>query len=112
MVSEYQMVWIPDTVKADGVGYLRKNAGGAGKVLLMVYMVTAGSFTKRVVQAYKGDTIVVVGTMRIDIQDSAIVRQRSGLRKRCQVGSLLVELRCPASRGRTKGCLCGRDSIR
>jgi hypothetical protein len=25
-------------------------------------MVTAGTFTKRVLQAYKGDTIVVVGT--------------------------------------------------
>jgi hypothetical protein len=62
MASEYRTMWIPETVKADGVEYLKKHAGGRGKVLLMVYMVTAGTFTKRVVQAYKGDTIVVVGT--------------------------------------------------
>jgi len=62
MASEYRTMWIPDTVKADGAEYLKKSAGGRGKVLLMVYMVTAGTFTGRVVQAYKGDTIVVVGT--------------------------------------------------
>jgi hypothetical protein len=62
MASEYRTMWISDTIKSDGVDYLKKNAGGAGSILLMVYMVTAGTFTKRVVQAYKGDTIVVVGT--------------------------------------------------
>lgn len=62
MASEYRTMWISDTIKADGVEYLRKNGGGKGKILLMVYMVTAGTFTRRVVQAYKGDTIVVVGT--------------------------------------------------
>jgi hypothetical protein len=62
MASEYRKVWIEDTVKSDGVEYLKRNEGGKGRVLLMVYMVTAGTFTKRVLQAYKGDTIVVVGT--------------------------------------------------
>lgn len=62
MASEYRTSWIEDTVKADGVEYLKKNAGGKGKVLLMVYMVTAGSFTKRVLQVYRGNVIVVVGT--------------------------------------------------
>jgi hypothetical protein len=62
MASEYRTMWIPDTVKGDGVEYLKKTNGGKNKLLLMVYMVTAGSFTKRVVNAYKGDTIVVVGT--------------------------------------------------
>jgi hypothetical protein len=62
MASEYRTMWIPDTIKADGVDYLKKNRGGEGKLLLMVYMVTSGSFTQRVLQAYKGDTIVVVGT--------------------------------------------------
>ncbi|TVY86557.1 hypothetical protein LAWI1_G006649 [Lachnellula willkommii] len=62
MDSEYRTLWIHDTVKSDGVEYLKKNAGGKGKILLMVYMVTAGTFTKRVVQAYRGDIIVVVGT--------------------------------------------------
>lgn len=62
MASEYRTLWITDTVKSDGVDFLKKSGGGVGKILLMVYMVTAGTFTKRVVHAYKGDTIVVVGT--------------------------------------------------
>ncbi|TVY26995.1 hypothetical protein LHYA1_G003828 [Lachnellula hyalina] len=62
MDSEYRTLWIPDTVKSDGVEYLKKNSGGKGKILLMVYMVTAGTFTKRVVQVYRGNIIVVVGT--------------------------------------------------
>ena len=62
MTSEYRTMWISDTVKSDGVGYLKKHVGGKRRVLLMVYMVTAGTLTKRVIQAYRGDTIVVVGT--------------------------------------------------
>lgn len=62
MASEYRTMWIDDTVQGDGVEYLNKNGGGKGRVLMMVYMVTAGTFTKRVLQAYKGNTIVVVGT--------------------------------------------------
>lgn len=62
MASEYRTMWISDTIKSDGVEYLKKKDGGKKKILLMVYMITAGAFTKRVVQAYQGDTIVVVGT--------------------------------------------------
>ncbi|TVY84122.1 hypothetical protein LSUE1_G001859 [Lachnellula suecica] len=62
MESGYRTMWIPDTVKGDGVEYLKKNGGGKGRILLMVYMVTAGTFTRRAVQAYRGDIIVVVGT--------------------------------------------------
>lgn len=62
MASQYRTMWISDTVKSDGVEYLKRHAGGKGRILLMVYMITAGTFTKRVVQAYRGDTIVVVGT--------------------------------------------------
>jgi len=62
MASEYRTMWIDDTVKADGVEYLKKNSGGNGSILLMVYMVTAGFFTKRVLREYRGGTIVVVGT--------------------------------------------------
>ena len=59
MASEYRMMWISDTVKADGVEYLRK---GSKRVLLMVYMVTAADLTRRILEAYHGDTVVVVGT--------------------------------------------------
>jgi len=62
MASEYRTMWISDTVKTDGVDYLTKNAGGKGKVLLMVYIVTAGNFSRRLLSAYHGDTVVVVGT--------------------------------------------------
>lgn len=62
MASEYRTMWIPDTVKSDGVEYLKRHDGGKAMILLMVYMVTAGTFTKRVVEAYRGDIIVVVGT--------------------------------------------------
>ena len=49
-------------VKADGVEYLKRNAGGKNKVLLMIYTVIASTFTNRVLQAYRGNTTVVVGT--------------------------------------------------
>ncbi|CZR51390.1 uncharacterized protein PAC_01265 [Phialocephala subalpina] len=62
MASEYRTIWISDTVKSDGVEHLKRNNGGKDRILLMVYMVTAGTFTKRVLQAYRGDTVVVVGT--------------------------------------------------
>ncbi|CZT50910.1 uncharacterized protein RSE6_11982 [Rhynchosporium secalis] len=63
MASEYRTIWIDDTIKTDGVEYLRKNHGGKGRLLMMVYMVTAGNFTKQVLREYKGDVIIVVGTM-------------------------------------------------
>jgi hypothetical protein len=62
MASEYRKMWISDTVKTDGIEYLKKNARGKEKLLLMVYVVTAGSFTKRLLDTYQGDTIVVIGT--------------------------------------------------
>lgn len=62
MSSEYRTMWISDTVKADGVEYLKRHNGGIGRVLLMVYMVTAGAFTKKVLQTYRGNTMVAVGT--------------------------------------------------
>jgi hypothetical protein len=62
MTSDYRTMWISDTVKSDGVEYLKMHDVGKARILLMVYMVTAGTFTKRVVQAYHGDTIVIVGT--------------------------------------------------
>lgn len=62
MASEYRTMWISDTVKSDGVEYLKRNKGSQNRVLLMVYMVTAGTFTKRLLQAYRGNTVVVIGT--------------------------------------------------
>jgi len=62
MASEYRTMWISDTVKADAVAHLQKHNGGREKVLLMVYMVTAGTLTKRLLKEYMGELVVVVGT--------------------------------------------------
>lgn len=63
--SRYRTQWIGDTVTADGVKWLMdKRAGqGQGDVLLLVYPIVGGDgFTERVIRAYKGDTVCVVGT--------------------------------------------------
>lgn len=69
MQSEWRVTWVDDTTAADGVKWLGKNAGGKEMVLLLVYPVVGtaedgvdGSFTRDVIAAYKGDTIVVGGT--------------------------------------------------
>lgn len=60
--SEYRTVWIGDTIIADGQNYLRKNEGCKDEVLLMVYPIVSAEFTANVLEAYKGDTIIVAGT--------------------------------------------------
>lgn len=62
MESAWRTMWINDTIKANGVQYLKREKGARNRVLLMVYMVTKENFTQEVLRAYKGDTIVVVGT--------------------------------------------------
>ncbi|CAE7028280.1 hypothetical protein P3342_006157 [Pyrenophora teres f. teres] len=62
MASLYRVYWVRDTVVADGVGYLEKNGGGKGCVLLLVYPQATTDFTGPVMRAYQGDTIVVAGT--------------------------------------------------
>lgn len=61
-VSEYRFSWVKDTLREDGVEYLRKHEGGKGCVLLLVYPQAMGGFTEKVVRAFEGDTIVVAGT--------------------------------------------------
>lgn len=62
MESIWRYTWISDTVKADGVSWLKQNGGACNEVLLMVYMVVKGAFTREVLNAYKGNTIVIAGT--------------------------------------------------
>lgn len=61
-VSEYRVNWVRDTIKMDGGEYLEKNEGGRGCVLLLVYPQATGGFTERVMRAFKGEVVVVVGT--------------------------------------------------
>ncbi|POR33292.1 Uncharacterized protein TPAR_06533 [Tolypocladium paradoxum] len=70
MQSEWRVNWVDDTTIADGVQWLRKNAGGTDMVLLLVYPVVGGgvgggsegAFTRDLVRAFQGDTLAVVGT--------------------------------------------------
>lgn len=61
-LSEYRVTWVEDTIKMDGKEYLRRNAGGKGAVLLLVYPQATGDFTGPILRMFEGDTIVVAGT--------------------------------------------------
>ena len=60
--SSWRTMWIGDTVVKDGEKYLKDERGATDKVLLMVYPVVGADFTRKMIEAYKGRTIVVVGT--------------------------------------------------
>ncbi|KIW12641.1 hypothetical protein PV08_09919 [Exophiala spinifera] len=65
--SRWRTTWISDTVVADGVQYLRRRSGCPDAVLLLVYPIVGGGggggeFTRKVLDAYTGDVIVVAGT--------------------------------------------------
>ncbi|KAL5116176.1 hypothetical protein ACEQ8H_005953 [Pleosporales sp. CAS-2024a] len=62
-LSEYRVRWIQDTIKMDGVKYLKNQVEhGKGCVLLLVYPQATGNFTGPILKAFQGDTIVVAGT--------------------------------------------------
>ncbi len=60
--SEYRTMWIDDTIVADGEKYLKENTGCRNTVLLMVYPIVGAGFTAKILNAYKGDTVVIAGT--------------------------------------------------
>lgn len=61
-LSEYRISWARDTIKSDGMAYLKQHDGGKGCVLLLVYPQATGNFTGPILKAFEGDTIVVAGT--------------------------------------------------
>lgn len=60
--SSWRTMWIGDTIVKDGDRFLREEKGAVGTVLLLVYPVVGADFTRTVIEAYMGSTIVVVGT--------------------------------------------------
>ncbi|KAL9011342.1 MAG: hypothetical protein Q9173_003800 [Seirophora scorigena] len=60
--SKFRSLWIDDTVVEEGEKYLRSRQGATDAVLLLVYPIVGAGFTARVLDAYQGDTICVVGT--------------------------------------------------
>jgi hypothetical protein len=61
-LSEYRVTWVTDTIKSDGLTYLKHNGNGKGCILLLVYPQATGNFTAPILKAFEGDTIVVAGT--------------------------------------------------
>ena len=60
--SSWRTLWIGDTTTEDGAKYLQLYKGCPESVLLLVYPIVGGNFTKKIIDAYKGSTIVVAGT--------------------------------------------------
>lgn len=60
--SRWRTVWVPDTVATEGIQYLRKRGGCPDMVLLLVYPIVGGEFTRKVIESYNGDVICVAGT--------------------------------------------------
>ncbi|KAF1994498.1 hypothetical protein P154DRAFT_527013 [Amniculicola lignicola CBS 123094] len=60
--SEYRVMWVKDTIIANGTDYLASNDNGKGCVLLLVYPQATGDFTASVLKQFEGDTIVIAGT--------------------------------------------------
>jgi hypothetical protein len=104
MASEYRTMWISDTVKADGVAHLRKHNSGSGKVLLMVYMVTAGTFTKRLLGEYKGDMMVIVGTQNANRYTGfADCTMEEYFEKEMKEWELVLRIAMPSFAGKDEG---------
>jgi hypothetical protein len=61
-LSEYRVAWVRDTIKSDGMAYLKAHDNGKGCVLLLVYPQATGDFTGPILKQFEGDTIVVAGT--------------------------------------------------
>lgn len=60
--SVFRTNWIGDTINMDALKYLASAKGAPDGVLLMVYPVVSGEFTRKVLAAYQGNDIVVAGT--------------------------------------------------
>ena len=71
-LSDWRTLWVPDTVEMDGVKWLRKNDGGKGHVLLLVYPQVSYDFTAKTIQAY---SMLIHGTW-IDHMDLLTLSHR------------------------------------
>lgn len=92
--STWRTLWIGDTVKKDGVEFVKKRPkGGKDDVLLMVYPVVGLEFTTGILNAYKGDVVCVAGTQngngytgfKDEMIDSWMAKERKDFEKIVQI---------------------------
>ena len=60
--SRYRTTWIGDTIIWEGEKYLQDHGGCKEMILLMVYPIVGSNFTTTMLKAYRGDTVIIVGT--------------------------------------------------
>lgn len=92
--STWRTLWIDDTINEDAARYIKsRRKGGVDDVLLMVYPVVGLEFTVGVLNAYKGNTICVVGTQngngytgfKDEMVDSWMARERKDFERIVQI---------------------------
>lgn len=92
--SDWRTLWIADTVKEEGVRYIKKRPKfAADDVLLLVYPVVGLDFTTSILNAYNGNTICVAGTQnsngytafKNETIDEWMARERPDFEKLVQV---------------------------
>lgn len=92
--SDWRTLWIGDTIKEDGVRYIKKRPRSAEEdVLLLVYPVVGLDFTTSILNAYKGNIICVAGTQnsngytafKNETVDEWMTRERPEFEKLVQV---------------------------
>jgi hypothetical protein len=103
-LSEWRTNWIGDTIIADGVKFLETppkemsgpDLGGPGcsnAILLLVYPQVSHNLTSRLINAFKGQTIVVAGTQNLNgytgFKEETIAqwmeREKPGFKKLAQI---------------------------
>jgi hypothetical protein len=52
-LSEWRVMWVGDTIQADGEKWLQQNKGAPDDVMLLVYPMVGNEFTKKMIQAYR-----------------------------------------------------------
>jgi hypothetical protein len=102
--AKWRTMWIEDTIQVDGVEHVKRNNGARDRVLLMVYMVTKGEFTKQVLKAYKGSTIIIAGTQNANrytsFRDATIEEY---FEKEMKTWKLVLRIALPSFAGKDEG---------
>lgn len=110
--SEYRTMWIPDTIFTDGIAYLKNQTGAIDATLLLVYPIVGAGFTAKVLDAYKGDTIAVVGTQNANgytaFKDTTIVEY---MKKGKGEFELVVQVPLPSFAGKDEALFVFRRRV-